>query len=112
MELWARHLFETVRPDGKQGFSRFQLRWEAARIVEVQGDWKGATRLREWVFGAKGQSYKGYVKEGDTRLLKKIAVTHAKLILSDQPCEQILAAAAATEDRQNFEAWLDTLYQS
>jgi hypothetical protein len=104
MELWARHLFETVRPGGKQGFSRFHLRSQVTQIVEVKGDWKGATHLREWVFGAKEQSYKGYVKEGDTRLLNKIAVSHAKLILGNQPGEQILAAAAACVDRQDFEA--------
>lgn len=104
-ELWARYLFETVRPGGSKGFSRFHLRWERAQ-TNVGGNWKGATRLREWVFGTKEHSRKGYVGEGDARLLEKIAVIHANLILADQPGEQILATAAAAVDRQDFEARL------
>lgn len=105
MELWARYLFETVRPGGGKGFSRFHLWWKPTQIV-VDGNWQGATRLREWVFGAKKHGKKGYVEEGDTRLLKKIAVTHANLILANQSSEQILATAAASTDRQDFEARL------
>jgi hypothetical protein len=105
MELWARYLFETVRPGGSRGFSRFHLWWKGTHI-DIHGDWEGATRLREWVFGAKKHGRKGYVEEGDTRLLERIAVAHANLILANQPCEQILAAAAAAKDRQDFEAWL------
>jgi hypothetical protein len=105
MELWARHLFETVRPGGSRGFSRFHLWWKGTH-VDIHGDWEGATRLREWVFGAKKHSRKGYVEEGNTRLLEMIAVAHANLILANQPSEQILAAAAAAKDRQDFEARL------
>jgi hypothetical protein len=106
VELWARHLFETVRPNGNRGFSRFHLHWEGRRAIAIEGDWQGATRLRQWVFGWKTHGRKGYVNEGDTRLLKKIAVTHARLILADQPDEQILAAAASAVDRKDFEARL------
>jgi len=102
MELWARHLFETVRPGGRRGFSRFHLRWEG-EWTEIDGDWEGATRLREWVFGAKERSRKGCVGEDDARLLETVAVAHANLILADQTCDQILAAAAAAKDRQDFE---------
>lgn len=108
MELWARHLFETVRPSGSKGFSRFHVRWEGA-WAEIDGDWEGATRLRQWVFGAKQRSQRGYVEEGDAHLLEKIAVAHAHLILSGQTCEQILAAAAAAQDRQDFETRLSGL---
>lgn len=106
VELWARHLFETVRPDGNRGFSRFHLRWAGTRAIAIEGDWQGATRLRQWVFGSKTHSRKGYVNEGDGRLLEQIAVTHARLILADQPDEQILAAAASAIDRKDFEARL------
>lgn len=108
MELWARHLFETVRPGGRRGFSRFHLRWEG-NWTEIDGGWEGATRLREWVFGAKQHSRKGYVGEGDARLLEKIAITHANLISANQTCEQILAAAGAARDRQDFEIRLSDL---
>jgi len=105
-ELWARHLFETVRPNGSDGFSRFHLRWEGRRAIAIEGDWQGATRLRQWVFGRKTHSRKGYIKEGDARLLEQIVITHARLLLASQTEEQILAAAASAADRQDFEARL------
>ena len=108
MELWARHLFETVRPGGGKGFSRFHIRWEES-WAEIDGDWEGATRLREWLFGAKKHSQRGYVEEADTHLLEEIALTHAILISADQTSEQILAAAAAAQDRQDFEKRLSRL---
>lgn len=102
MELWARYLFETVRPDGSRGFSRFHLRWEGMR-TDIQGSWEGAVRLREWVFGTKEHSYKGHIEEGDARLLEKVAVVHANLVLAGRPCNQVLMTAAAAVDRQEFE---------
>jgi hypothetical protein len=108
-ELWARHLFETVRPDGGKGFSRFHL-WYPERSVEIDGDWQGAIRLREWVFGSKRIGRKGYVQEGDARLLRQIAVAHAHLVLAGQTGERILATAADAADRRDFEArlWKET----
>jgi hypothetical protein len=107
--LWARHLFETVRPGEAQGFSRFHLRWGQAMFATVQGSWEGATRLREWVFGAKAHTRRGYVKAGDARLLDKIAITHARLIVRDQPADQILEVAADAQDRPDFERRLAAL---
>ena len=106
MELWARHLFETVRPDGSRGFSRFHLRWAGMPAIAIEGDWQGATRLRGWVFGEKEHGRKGYVGEGDARTLEKIALAHARLITADQGSERILTAAARAGDRGDFEAWL------
>jgi hypothetical protein len=108
-ELWARYLFETVRPGGVQGFSRFHLRWGEDKFVDIKGSWAGATLLREWVFGTKKHSQKGYVAEGDGHLLKRIAVTHARLIASEQPGDQILEAAAGAQDRSDFERRLADL---
>ena len=102
IELWARYLFETVRPGGKKGFSRFHLRWEGG-WADIDGSWKGATRLRKWVFGEKAYSKKGYVKEGDVGLLEKLAVAHANLILNNRSCTKILEAAAASTDRPALE---------
>jgi hypothetical protein len=109
MELWARYLFETVLPNGGTGFSRFYLWWDGGRAIGIEGSWQGATRLRRWVFGDKKHSQKGYVKEGDTRLLKKIAATHTRLVLADQSDDKILAAAASAADRRDFEARLRNL---
>jgi len=107
-QLWARHLFETVRPDGQQGFSSFDLRWKQGRVV-IDGDREGARRLRGWFFGKKESSYKGYVAEADPALLKKTALAHARLIVRQQGAEQILAAALAAKDRTDFAARLDAL---
>ena len=42
IQLWARHLFETVQADGQRGFSRFNLWWkQERRSVVVVGEWEG-----------------------------------------------------------------------
>lgn len=105
IELWARFLFETVQPGGGRGFSRFHLRWEG-KHVGIEGDWEGTTRMREWVFGMKKRSQKGYVEEGDVDLLRKIATAHANLLIAKQTGTLILAAAASARNRQDFEARL------
>lgn len=105
LELWGRYLFETVRPSGSKGFSHFNLQWQGTQ-TEIKGNWKGATRLREWVFGAAEYTRKGYLDEGDTRLLEKVAVAHANLVAAGRTGEQILAAAAVSVDRVDFESRL------
>jgi hypothetical protein len=108
-ELWARVLFETVRPGGGRGFSRFHLRWNQRQAVKVEGPWEGATRLREWVFGAQEHTSRGYVAAGDTQLLERVAFTHATLLLAGRSAEPILAAAATCADRPEFEGQLAAL---
>ena len=111
-ELWARHLFETVQADGQQGFSRFNLWWkQEKKSVAVAGEWSGMVRLRQWIFGNKGQTYKGYVEEGNKALLMRVAALHGCLILTGQTGEKILATAAACVSRENFEKRLLTLEQ-
>lgn len=107
-QLWARHLFETVRPDGQQGFSSFDLRWKRGR-VEIGGDREGARRLRGWMFGKKEHSYKGYAAEAEPALLKKVATAHARLIERQQTAEQILAIALVAKDGTDFASRLDEL---
>jgi hypothetical protein len=111
MELWARHLFETVRPGGGKGFSRFYLRCKAWPTVEIEGDWAGATRLREWVFGAQEHAKRGYVAAGDRRLLARVAAAHAWLLITDRSGAEILAAAVEAQDRKGFEKHLAGLGQ-
>jgi hypothetical protein len=108
-ELWARHLFETVRPGGGRGFSRFHLLWKPARAVAIDGDWRGATRLRSWIFGEKEHTRRGYVAEGDARLLSQVAGAHATLLLAERSGAEILAAATAARDRGDFERWLTSI---
>ncbi len=107
IELWARHLFETVRADGQKGFSRFNLWWkQKGQSIKVVGEWEGSTCLRAWVFGDKQRSYKGYVQEGDEKLLIQVATTHANMALAGQTSEAILAAARTAVSRKDFEARL------
>lgn len=107
-ELWARHLCETVTAQGSRGFSRFNLWWTGGGI-EIAGSWEGATRLRKWVFGAKGHIRSGYVAGADAALLSQLAVTHAHLTLAGQSCAPILEAAAEAADRQDLQRWLADL---
>ncbi len=108
MELWARHLCETVRLGGSLGFSRFHLRWDQGHIT-IEGDWEGAVRLREWVFGTKQHCASGYVNEADSRVLTIIATTHARLAAAGRTSEPMLAAAAEAPDWDDFEARLPEL---
>jgi hypothetical protein len=109
VELWARHLFETVRPGGGEGFSRFHLRCKAWPTVEIEGDWAGAGRLREWVFGTKEHAERGYVAAGDGRLLARVAAVHARLIVAHRSAAEILDVAANARDRKDFEKRLARL---
>jgi hypothetical protein len=104
IELWARYLGETIRPNGSEGFSRFNL-WCTPRSVEIIGNREGAVRLRGWVFGIQ----EGSVRKRNRRLLNRIAVAHTRLILAGQSSEPILEAAAAAVDRRDFEGRLASL---
>jgi hypothetical protein len=105
IELWARHLFETVRPDGRLGFSRFNL-WYESRSIEIDGDPAGAARLRAWLFGDQEHTLRGYVDEADPTLLALLAATHASLLAAGRSSTLILAAAASAVDRRDLEARL------
>jgi hypothetical protein len=107
-ELWARYLFETVRPDGSEGFSRFRLWWGRGQVL-VEGDLHGAARVRAWVFGGKSRADTGYVAAADARLLRKIALAHAHLVLAGRSSEEILMAAIVSRSRRQFEAHLADL---
>ena len=107
-ELWARHLFETVRPGGGEGFSRFHLRWEGSS-AQITGDQAGAARLRAWVFGSQRHTTRGYRAAADVRLLDQLAGTHALLIAAGSSSDQILASAAAALDRADLKRRLAAL---
>ena len=105
MELWARHLFETVRPDGSEGFSRFNLWWERGQVL-IEGDVQGAARVREWVFGRAPRANGGYAAAGDAWLLHQIALAHAHLVVAGGSCEEILLAAARSAGREEFQTYV------
>jgi hypothetical protein len=107
VELWARHLGETIRPNGSEGFSRFNL-WCAPRSVKIAGNREGAVRLREWVF-SEGHVQGSTLCQGGRQLLDRIAAVHAHLIVAGQSSEPILEAAAAAQDRRDFESRLARL---
>jgi hypothetical protein len=111
IELWARHLFETVRPDGRLGFSRFNL-WSESRSITIEGDPAGAARLRGWLFGTQEHTQRGYVAAADPDLLSLLATTHASLLAAGLTSAPILLAAAASPDRPTFETRLATLPSS
>jgi len=107
MELWARHLFETVQPDGQRGFSRFNLWWkQKACSIIIDGEWAGSIRLRQWIFGSRRRAVQGYVRAGDKKLLGAMAAAHARLVLADQDSRAILLAAKTAANRKDFEAQL------
>jgi hypothetical protein len=111
VELWARHMFENVLPDGRRGFSSFHLKWKQGRVV-IDGDLGGARRLREWLFGEKETTYTSSVAEADPLLLKKVATAHARLLERQEKAERILAIALAAGDKADFSRRLDDLIRN
>ena len=107
IELWTRHLFETVQANGWKGFSRFNLWWKQERkSIEIVGEWEGLVRLRGWVYGGQRQTGRGYVEKVDKELLNKVAAAHENHILSGETSEEILAAAKASGRREDVEEQL------
>jgi hypothetical protein len=109
VELWARHLFETVRPEARLGFSRFHLRCQPGGTVRIEGDLCGAARLRAWVFGPKQHTRRGYVAKADAALLRSLAAAHARLLRAGRDARAILDAAAKAGGRRDFETALAAL---
>ena len=110
IELWAHYLFETVQPDGREGFSRFNLWWkQRGRSVEIIGGKAGLARLKGWAFGDQQRTNKSTIQGGNRKLLKKVAVTHSHLVLTDQTSEAILATAEAAANQKDFERQLENL---
>jgi len=111
-ELWARYLFETVQPDGARGFSHFSLKWREGYVTADaywDGQWDGAKRLRQWMFGDKRNTYEGYVAEADADLLESVARTHAHLVAAEKAAVHIQALATDAQSRADFERLLGEL---
>ena len=98
IELWSRHLYETVRENGTVGFSRFNL-WLnlQGRSIEVTGSLSGAVKLREWVFRDSASRY-----HGNTDLLASISEAHGNQIAKDEGSEGILTTAEESKSLDEF----------
>ena len=104
MELWVRHLFESVQPDRVWGFSHFNLWWDQeARSLEIVGEEVGQVRLRKWIFGDKQFSSKNLLQTADKNLLGAVARAHYELVIANQTSEAILAVAKTANSRKDFE---------
>ena len=106
-ELWMRHLYETIRPEGLTSFTRFNL-WckDLHCSIDVVGDFSGQIKLREWVFGNSQAELAAYVDIADSELLKIVAKVHYELLIDDKTSEPIMDAAGASSSRQDFTHWL------
>jgi len=103
VELWARHLLETVTASGGKGFSRFNLWCKYETIsIEILGEWGGQVRLRGWVYGGKKQAGERGAAKREKELLKFVAAAHKNLILEGKTSDAILALAAVSEKKEDF----------
>lgn len=103
IELWARHLYETIQPDGSEGFSRFNLWWKGrARSITITGDMAGQAKLRSWVFGERRSSIKNYLDIADQDLLALIAEAHSFLIFKNQTSARIIDQAVQSNHKTEF----------
>lgn len=107
--LWIRFLLETVRPKGRQSFTRFYLRRPPAAAVRIQGPWDGAVSLRSWIFGMKTRAYRGRLDVADRQLLEAIIHIHAQLLRQERSSEPILTMAAEAADRREFTTSLEEM---
>jgi hypothetical protein len=107
--LWIRFLLETVRPEGREGFTRFYLRRDSPVGFPIKGPWDGAVHLRNWIFGTKTRAYRGRLEAADRQLLEAITHIHAQLLLQERSSEPILTMAAEAADRRDFTARLEEM---
>ena len=110
-ELWERHLFETVQPEGAKGFLRFNLWWkQAARSIEVVGDWGGMIKLRWWVFGARRWAVKGGLLGAESRgLLMSLGAVHSCLSVAGETSAAMLEEVVASAGLVDLEDRLSKL---
>lgn len=110
VELWARHLYETVQPNGFLGFSSFNLWLRQQRSsIEIIGEAAGQVKIRKWVFGERQLSNSKHLEIADQDLINLTAEIHAKLVMRGQTSEAIVLTAHLLTDREDFIAELKKL---
>ena len=103
IELWARHLYETVQPDGFIGFSRFDLWWkQGACSITITGDKAGQLKLRSWVYGEGWSGNQRYLDFADRDLLAIIADVHSRMILNGQKSDDLINMALPSKNKEAF----------
>lgn len=108
--LWVRHLFETVRPEGQLGFSRFNLWWTERKFsVSIQGQLIGQINIRQWVFHNCPETRRDYFEFADNDLLVKISRIHAGLLLAGQACDILIDLAADCKSRSAYLSALSSI---
>ncbi len=111
-ELWGRYLIESLLPDGGDGFARFHLSLAGGRSIGIDGERRGALRLRDWVYGARRHLTGGYLAEADP-IVHRIAAAHAVLHTAGHDGgRELLEVAAEAGDRQLFEQALERIIAS
>jgi len=103
IQLWAHHLYETVRPNGMIGFSQFNL-WLKQRksSISILGDIAGQIKLRLWVFEERRVDYSGYLQAADREILEIIAEVHYMLIVDNRNSELIIDEVLSSKNREEF----------
>ncbi|QRN84030.1 hypothetical protein JR338_04585 [Chloroflexota bacterium] len=109
VELWARHLHETVQPTGLTGFAKFDMWWkDAFWPVLIFGDEEGQVKIRQWVYDERVAG-PNYLDTADRSLLQMIAETHAQLLRNDLESDAIVSIASETESKTDFMAALNQM---
>lgn len=112
VELWARHLYETVKPDGLTGFAKFDLWWKNQFWpVRIFGDEEGQVKIRQWVY-VEGETGQNYLDTADRVLLRAIAETHAQLLRNELESDAIILISSDSESKADFLAALNQLRES
>ena len=101
--LWAYHLYETIRPEGFTGFSHFNLWLNQKKLsIEIKGDLKGQIKLRQWLFEGRSAKLLPLLQIADETLVSLIAEFHIQLGLKEQTSARIIEMADAARDRDDF----------
>ncbi len=95
VELWCRFLHETVRPEGRAGFSHFELWFDGGpiRVGFERVDFKQAATIRRWVFGSLGPTTESVYEQADKELLHVLARAHARMRTTNGAAAAIVACA-------------------
>jgi len=107
-ELWARYLISQIGPGGVGGLARFSLSWSGAG-VQMPPASKAGSQVREWVFGAKPDTSRGYRSAGDSELLDLIGRVHAGLLVAGRSGDEVLDLAGAADTKEAFAEALGAL---
>ncbi|MGC9349404.1 MAG: hypothetical protein ACP5JG_14795 [Anaerolineae bacterium] len=106
-ELWSRHLFDTVQPNGTRGFSAYNLWWvDERRSIAISGPWEGQTRLRLWIYGGRRRSHRAYANRKARALMEIIAHTHATLTIAGRSGVPIIEAAVQSATPEDLKTRL------